>query len=143
MYQQLKDPETGCIAYGRENLEQCKQTYYLKQQNEILSQQQTVSNQQQENLELKAQVETMRQEIETLKSQQVVQQPPAQTNSNLLAASIAGVTLPNLLIIIAVIVSAAILIWRKFKTKDEYQVHFFRKTPQYPPKSNQWTSQSK
>ena len=49
MYQQLKDLETGCVAYGTVNLEQCKQTFYLKQQNEILKQQQANSNQQQEN----------------------------------------------------------------------------------------------
>ncbi len=114
MFDTPPDPETGCLPYVQ-GYQECRQAYFLKQQNEILQQQQVNSNQQQENTELKAQIEAMRQEIKTLKSQQIVQQQPAQTNSNLLATNIAGVTLPTLLIVAVIVLGAAILIWKKFQ----------------------------
>ena len=73
MYEKLQDPETGCAAYGFENLEQCKQTFYLKQQNEILREQQAQGQLQQENAALKSELQELRQEIETLKASSMEQ----------------------------------------------------------------------
>src|SRR3989338_7241762 len=100
-----QDTETGCSASDKAALELCKQSFYLKQQNEILQQPKIDSKLQQENGELKVQLEQMRQEIETLKSQQITQQPEAQADSNLLAASIYGVTLPTISLVFIVGIS--------------------------------------
>lgn len=113
-----QDPETGCSASDKAAFEECKQSFYLKQQNEILVQQQTDSRLQQENTELKTQLETMRQEIETLKTQQAVTQPAAQANSNLLAANVSSVALPTFLLIAVVLIGAAFLIGRKFMRRQ-------------------------
>ena len=110
------DPETGCIR-GYNDYEQCRTTYFLKQQNEIL-QQQTQSNLRQENTELKSQLDQMRKEIEALKTQQTVSQPAAQNNGNVLAASVSGMSIPTLLLAILVVAAAAFLIGQKFYRKQ-------------------------
>ncbi len=115
----LKDQETGCRAHDEATLELCKQSFYLKQQNELMRQQ--TSNQfqlQQENTQLKTELETIRREIETLKLQQTVVQPETQpmakADNNLLATSIYGVNLPTISLVFIVGISAAFLIGRKF-----------------------------
>lgn len=102
-YQKLKDPETGCVAYGTENLEQCKQTFYLKQQNEILREQQGQGQLQQENAELKSEIQVLRQEIETLKASSAEQAASPQNAQ--LAATLAST--PAFYITGAVIIIAA------------------------------------
>lgn len=65
------DSETGCYSYDdQQAFESCKQTYYLKKQNEILSQQGGDSASEQNNMDqkdielMKSQIETIQQEIE-------------------------------------------------------------------------------
>lgn len=70
MFEQLKDLETGCVAYGIENLEQCKQTYYLKQQSEILNKQIDNQQVQQEINQIKTEYKVLQQEVKTIKTQQ-------------------------------------------------------------------------
>lgn len=114
----FQDPETGCSASDKAAFELCKQSFYLKQQNEILQQPPTDSRLQQENVELKLQLEEIKQEIETLKSQQVIPQPEARADNNLLAASISGATLPTISLVFVLGISVAFLVGRKFFKKQ-------------------------
>lgn len=104
MYQQLKDPETGCVAYGTENFEQCKQTFYLKQQNEILRGQQSQGQLQQENTELKSEIQVLRQEIEMLKASSA-EQAAAPQNAQLAATLVSAPAfyITGAIIIVAVV----------------------------------------
>lgn len=60
------DPETGCKHNS--SYEQCRQTYFLKQQNQIL--QQPSSNSQEKTHQLESEISEMKQELETLQTQQ-------------------------------------------------------------------------
>lgn len=84
-----EDPETGCTP--GEHLEECRQNYYLKQQNQILQQQKSGTPSASVNTtsdieleELRAQIEQQKTEIESLKTQQV---PPQNFGNNPIPAS--------------------------------------------------------
>ncbi len=114
MYEQLKDPETGCVAYGTENFEQCKQTFYLKQQNEILREQQAQGQLQQENSELKSELQELRQEIEMLKASSTEQ--TAIPQSAQLAATLGGAPALYIVGTILAIAVAIFLIAKKLSS---------------------------
>ena len=73
-----EDPETGCTR--GEHFEECRQNYYLKQQNQILQQKSApvsvpVNTAPSTELgELRAQIEQQKTEIESLKAQQATPQ---------------------------------------------------------------------
>jgi ElaB/YqjD/DUF883 family membrane-anchored ribosome-binding protein len=74
-----EDPETGCTP--GEHFEECRQNYYLKQQNQILQQQKTDASSAPANTtsnteleELRAQIEQQKTEIESLKIEQATPQ---------------------------------------------------------------------
>ena len=122
------DPETGCV-HGYNNYEQCRTNYFLKQQNEILKNQQSDSNNGNGNAKV------MGTSTEA--------QAQGQTNNNLAAVGEAtsgfNFSLAYLLILVAAIITTVVI--TKYFTKkkeDEMQVVFFRKNP-IKPKDNETT----
>ena len=124
MRKTYSDSETGCNSYSdQQAFESCKQTYYLKKQNEILSQQENTSVPEQDNTDqkdielMKVQIETMQQEIElqqkeitTAKTQQDVQIPQ---KDNIFFAESQNALVLCLLIILIVGFTAGILFAKK------------------------------
>lgn len=118
------DSETGCYSYDdQQAFESCKQTYYLKNQNEILSQQGGDSVSEQNNMDqkdielMKSQIETIQQEIElqqkeiiAVKTQQDIQIPQ---KDNIFFANSQNTLVLYLLIILIVAFTAGILFAKK------------------------------
>lgn len=97
------DPETGCLPYVQ-GYQECRQAFFLKQQNEILREQQAQGQLQQENAELKSEIQVLRQEIETLKTssaEQAAVPQSAQLAATLVSAPAFYIT--GAIIIIAVV----------------------------------------
>jgi hypothetical protein len=76
------DQETGCTP--GEHFEECRQNYYLKQQNQILQQQKSAPVSVPANTTSNTELEELRAEIESLKTQQV---QPQNLNNNSTPAS--------------------------------------------------------
>ncbi len=116
----IKDPETGCASYDVQAFQECRQAYFLKQQNQILQKnQQTVSNTLDENAQLKIQMEGMRGELEMLKSQQVTQQAMTESDYKTQPASIGffGSSFPWLYILFLVAAIVVTVFITKYLTK--------------------------
>ncbi len=94
---QYQDTATGCKTTDEAALQTCIQTYYQRQQN-----QQPSSNLQQENTELKTQVQEIRSELDALKIQ------PTTTAEN--APSQAGINEYGNVIVFALILIITILV---------------------------------
>jgi len=64
------DPETGCVSHDQVAFQSCRQAYFLKQQNQILQNQQQQSNEilRQENTGLKTQAAKIQSELDALKT---------------------------------------------------------------------------
>lgn len=118
------DSETGCNSYSdQQAFESCKQTYYLKKQNELLGQQENVvvleqNDTDQKDIELmKSQIETIQQEIKlqqkeitTAKIQQDIQAPQ---KDNIFFANSQGTLVLYLLIILIVGFTVGVLFAKK------------------------------
>ena len=123
MYQQQTDPETGCASYDERAFQACREVYFLKQQNEILKNQQSSSN----NGDGDSKV------MGTTTEAQV----QGQANNNLAAveAATGGFSFSPtyvLIFITAIIIMVGIIRYFTKKKEDEIQIVFFRKTPKYP-----------
>ncbi|OGZ10752.1 MAG: hypothetical protein A3C93_05550 [Candidatus Lloydbacteria bacterium RIFCSPHIGHO2_02_FULL_54_17] len=112
------DPETGCVSHDQVAFQSCRQAYFLKQQNQILQNQQQQSNEilRQENTGLKTQAAKIQSELDALKTQPTSTattgssvQPQMGVNGN------GNVIVFSLLLIIAIL--ATVIITKHFSKK--------------------------
>jgi len=105
------DSATGCI----EGDYPCQQTFYLKQQTEILNGQQTTQQLQQENLQLKTDVESLQKEVDQLKTvQQTSQEQPS---NNLFTTNVLNIAVPFLIVGLVIGAVVAIIVNKKYFSK--------------------------
>jgi len=98
------DLVTGCVQSDYP----CQQTFYLKQQNEILSGQK-------ENAQLKTEVQSLRQELEQIKTtRQTVSEQPKE---NPLTANVFNTSAPSLMVGLVIGAVVALVVTKKFFPK--------------------------
>ena len=66
------DVETGCHTTDEVALQSCRQTYFLKQQNQLTQKQASLKSNA-DNIELQAQLDAIKNELSTLKAQQPIE----------------------------------------------------------------------
>lgn len=105
-----KDQETGCGPFCGDNqgieYQQCRQAYFLKQQNVLLEKQTEGLNLKTKNTELNQQIESLQKENELLKiqnqelsqTQSVVSDPTQNTFNSMPALSVAGINIQTQII---------------------------------------------
>ena len=138
------DPETGCRACGdnaRIDYEQCRQTYFLKQQNQILQSQQTQQSSQdtteqkgQENKALEAKNQELQKQIDLFNKKVTTQDILSQTSDKEISTFVyffESITESNILnIVFYLIFTAAILsylLYKKMKKIKCSQCRYLKK----------------